>query len=202
MTPDQLRALPVGQLAADDAALLLWATWPTLPQALDLIEAWGFAYKTLGFCWVKQSGGDGLFVGMGYWTRANTEPVLLATRGAPSRLSGATDVRQVVMAPVAAHSAKPEQIQDRIERLVAGPYLELFARRVRPGWTCWGDEIPKSDRDLGLPPGGARDQEDAVGPDFDPETGEVLDDRDGEDLIATAPGFLKQDGSGGLKPGD
>jgi len=91
--------------------------------------------------WVKQNpNGEGLFTGMGYHTRANTEPCLLATRGSPLRL--ANDVHQVVMAPrIGEHSAKPEEVAQRIERLYPGPYLELFARKPREGWTTWGNEV-------------------------------------------------------------
>ncbi len=132
--------MPIDALADKDATLLIWTTWPRLLNALDLIKAWGFTYVTDGFIWIKQNrAGEGLFMGLGYWTRANSEPCLLATRGNPQRL--AMDVHQVVMAPVGEHSVKPAEVQQRIERLLAGPYLELFARRERPGWTTWGNEV-------------------------------------------------------------
>ena len=83
---------------------------------------------------------DDVFTGMGYSTRANTEYVLLAKRGSPLRLNA--DVHQLVMSPVLAHSEKPEEVARRIERLYPGPYLELFARREREGWTTWGNEVP------------------------------------------------------------
>src|SRR5262249_33336084 len=80
MSLDVIKALPVAPLAAENCALLLWSVWPELPGALDVIAAWGFQYQTAGFVWVKQNAsGDGLFTGMGYHTRANTEPCLLAT---------------------------------------------------------------------------------------------------------------------------
>jgi N6-adenosine-specific RNA methylase IME4 len=144
---EQLCALPVGDLAADDCALFLWACWPNLRDALAVIEAWGFIYKTCAFCWTKAHAGQiEMFrddfddqMGLGYWTRANSEPCLLATRGDPKRLNA--DVRQAIIEPRREHSRKPDCVRPRIERLVAGPYLELFARRCRPGWTVWGDEI-------------------------------------------------------------
>ena len=140
MSIDAIAALPVEALAADDCALLLWSVWPELPGALRIIERWGFTYKTAGFIYVKQNrSGEGIFTGMGYWTRANTEPCLLATRGSPTRL--AMDVHQVIFAPVGEHSAKPEEARKRIERLLPGPYLELFARSKSEGWTTWGNEI-------------------------------------------------------------
>jgi N6-adenosine-specific RNA methylase IME4 len=78
---------------------------------------------------------------MGYTSRANTEAALLATRGAPMRL--ANDVHQIVIAPSAAHSEKPEEARRRIERLYPGPRLELFAREAVPGWTVWGNEVAR-----------------------------------------------------------
>ena len=139
---DALRSLPVRELAADNCVLFLWAVDPLLPRALDLIRAWGFEYKTVGFYWVKlntsQRGDAGYFTGLGYWTRANPEQCLLATRGKPPRK--AKDVRRLVVERRREHSRKPDDVRDRIERLVGGPYLELFARETKPGWHCWGDQ--------------------------------------------------------------
>jgi N6-adenosine-specific RNA methylase IME4 len=135
---ERIKTLPVQALAADDCAFLLWAVWPRLDGALDVIRAWGFEYQTCGFLWVKlnpKSGG--LFI-ISNQTRANTEPCLLATRGSPLRL--ANNVRQVVMEPKGEHSEKPEEIARRIERLYGGPHIELFALRPREGWTAWGNE--------------------------------------------------------------
>jgi len=145
----ELAELPVEALAADDAVLFMWATWPMLPQALTLIERWGFTYKTCAFDWTKADASQiemfrddaDVQMGMGYWTRANTEPCLLATRGKPKRLNA--DVRQGIIAPRREHSRKPDGIHERIERLVGGPYCELFARQSRPGWDVWGNEIGK-----------------------------------------------------------
>lgn len=143
-TMDQIGIEALGEhvqtLADDDCALFLWAVMPQLPEALKVIEAWGFTYKTAGFTWVKQNKvGPGFKWGMGYWTRSNAELCLLATSGTPARL--AKDVEQLVIAPVGAHSSKPSIVQDRIERLVVGPYLEMFARRPRQNWTVWGNEV-------------------------------------------------------------
>jgi len=145
-----LALLPVEKLAAPDCVLFLWTTWPRLIQGLHLIAAWGFEYKTCGFDWMKadvrqidlfRDDADSA-IGMGYWTRANTEPCLLATRGKPRRLH--TDVRQSIIAPRREHSRKPEDVHERIERLVAGPYLELFAREsTRPDWTFFGNETTR-----------------------------------------------------------
>jgi len=147
----------IGRLAAPDCALLMWTVWPEHPGALEVIAACGFVYKTCDFLWVKTTkdakvitlDGHGLHQGTGYHTRANTEACLLGTRGSPLRLS--KDVHQVVIAPVGEHSEKPDEVYRRVERLYPGPYLELFARRPRDGWTTWGDEIPAPDA-LDIPP--------------------------------------------------
>lgn len=149
MSIDQLAAMPVAELAAPDCAIFMWGIWVMLPEALKLIEAWGFAYKTCAFNWIKADiTQPDLFkeqyegqLGLGYWVRQNTEYCLLATRGSPKRLHA--DVRQGIIARRREHSRKPEGVHARIERLVAGPYVELFARQRRPGWDSWGNEADK-----------------------------------------------------------
>lgn len=149
MSLDEICALPVADVAADDCVLFMWACWPLLPEALRVIEAWGFTYKTCGFDWMKASirqpdmfrEDADVQVGMGYWTRANSEPCLLATRGKPKRKNA--DVRMGIIEPRREHSRKPDCVPSRIERLVDGPYLELFARTQRPGWTVWGNQTDK-----------------------------------------------------------
>lgn len=139
MTQAEIEALPVAGMAADDCALFMWAVMPQLPEALAVIKAWGFEYKTCAFVWVKQTKDEERFAtGMGYWTRANAEICLLATRGSPARLNA--DVHQVVMTPRMEHSAKPAEVAERIMRLVPGPYLEMFARQPRDGWDVWGNQ--------------------------------------------------------------
>ena len=143
MSLAEIKALPVRDLAAADAILFLWTIWTMLPCALEVITAWGFQYKTCGFDWMKADPAQRPVVvpsmGCGFWSRANTEPCLLATRGHPRRLHA--DVRQAVLEPRRDHSRKPACVHERIERLVAGPYLKLFARQAWPGWTAWGDQV-------------------------------------------------------------
>lgn len=143
----EIKALPVAKWAGPDAVLFLWTTDPMLPQSLEVLRAWGFVYKTVAFYWVKLNKGrnGGLllserdfFTGMGFWTRANPEMCLLATRGRPRRRG--SDVPRLLVAPRREHSRKPEETYGRIERLVDGPYLELFARASRPGWDALGKE--------------------------------------------------------------
>lgn len=149
-----LKALPMHRLMEKDCALFMWTTMPTLPEALEIGKAWNLVYKTVAFTWVKTNRVAGQrwtraddaanwFTGMGYWTRANSELCLLFTRGRPHRIS--KSVRQVVVAPVGRHSQKPDEVQRRIEQLVAGPYLEVFARRQLPGWDVIGNEIDGRD---------------------------------------------------------
>lgn len=149
MTMDDIAAMPVSDLARDDCVLLIWISWPILEHSLKIIEAWGFVYKTCGFCWVKANAKQiDLFredieprMNLGYWTRSNSEVCLLATRGKPKRQDGG--VRQAIIEPAREHSRKPDGIHERIERLVAGPYVELFARQKRKGWDVWGNQTDK-----------------------------------------------------------
>ena len=141
MDEDAIHALPVAGLCAKDCVLFLWGTWPTLPRAVRTVDAWGFKFKTVAFVWVKTNKDGSPFLGMGYWTRSNTEFCLLATRGSPRRVSCA--VPQLVFATRGRHSAKPAEVRDRIVRLIGDvPRVELFARGPAPeGWTAWGNEV-------------------------------------------------------------
>lgn len=149
MREEELSALPVAELGAKDCVLVMWISWPVLEWSLRVMKAWGFEYKTCAFCWVKAHAKQiDMFredisphMTLGYWTRSNSEVALLGTRGKPKRL--ASDVRQAIIEPRREHSRKPDDIHGRIERLAAGPYLELFARQTRPGWDCWGNETDK-----------------------------------------------------------
>ena len=132
--------LGVGNLAKDNAILLMWAIDPLLDKAFEVIKAWGFTYKTVGFTWAKTNKkSEGFFTGLGYWTRGNPEMCLLATKGRPKRIN--KDVKQLVVSPREEHSKKP-LLHKEIERLVKGPYIELFARK-KPydNWDYWGNEV-------------------------------------------------------------
>jgi N6-adenosine-specific RNA methylase IME4 len=135
--------LPVKSITADDCVLFLWTTYPMLREAMELIEAWGFTYKTIGFQWVKQNKtGKGFFFGLGRWTRGNTEPCLIAVKGKPKRISAS--VSQLIFSPVGKHSAKPPIVRKKIVELMGGiSRIELFARQTAEGWDCWGDQAPQ-----------------------------------------------------------
>ena len=141
MTIADICAMPIPDLAEKNCALFLWCVWPSIFDFVPrLLAAWGFKYKTCAFMWVKaKKSGMGHFTGMGYYTRANSEPCLLAVRGSMPVVSHS--VSQIVYSPVRKHSQKPD-VYDLIERLYpAGKRLELFARQPWPGWDRWGNEV-------------------------------------------------------------
>jgi N6-adenosine-specific RNA methylase IME4 len=133
-------SLPVSNITKPDAVLLMWVCDPLLRQAFEVIDAWGFTFKTVGFTWAKTNTKTlGFFTGLGYWTRGNPEMCLLATKGKPKRKS--KSVKQLVVSERRRHSEKP-LLHESIEQLVDGPYIELFARKkTRPGWDYWGNEV-------------------------------------------------------------
>lgn len=148
MPMHEIRALPVGDVATRDSALFMWAVDCMLPEALEVGARWGFKFKTVAFTWAKATAmRTGRAVdddrawhkSMGYWTRGNPEMCLLFTKGSPRRLSAA--VRQLIVAQRREHSRKPEEARDRIEALLPGPYLEMFCREPRPGWSSFGNQV-------------------------------------------------------------
>lgn len=140
MSHEQLRDLPVDMVAAQDAVLHLWTVDSHLDQGMELGRAWGFEFKTIGFIWVKtqKSAPTKPKMSLGHWTRKEAEVCLLFTKGRPKRLS--RGVEQVIMEPAREHSRKPDCARERIEQLAGGPYLELFGRSTRAGWTSWGNQ--------------------------------------------------------------
>ena len=141
MELEQITALPVKELADRDAILFLWTTLPMIQEALQVIKAWGFEYKTTAFVWVKLARhSNGIFSGLGYWTRSNVEICMLATKGHPKRV--AKNIHQVIISHVEEHSKKPAEARRRIEALMGDvPKIELFARRPARGWDVWGNEV-------------------------------------------------------------
>ena len=144
MRIEELCALPVAEIADRDCALFLCATFPQLPEALRLIQAWGFMYKTVAFVWLKQNRKAlTWFYGLGFWTRSNAEICLLATKGHPKRKSAG--IHQLVICPVERHSKKPDEVREKIVALMGDvPRIELFARQQTPGWDVWGNEVENS----------------------------------------------------------
>lgn len=143
MSDEELASLPISDIAADQSVILCWATAPKLPVAIKLIAAWGFKYKTIGFVWVKTNRRAGTpFMGMGSYTRANAEFVLLGVRGKATKLVKNHSVHQIIQSPIREHSQKPEEVPIEIVKLFGDlPRVELFARSQREGWMVCGNEI-------------------------------------------------------------
>jgi len=153
MTLQDICCLPVKKIASENSVLFMWATMPNLKEAFEVIEAWGFTYKTVAFVWVKTYRNNDPVCGLGYWTRSNAELCLLATRGKISRKR--KDIKQVVMTGLSNHSRKPSEVRERITMLMGEGLnkIELFARERNElfneyeGWDVWGNQI-KSDIEL------------------------------------------------------
>ncbi len=140
MNIEDIKKLPISQIADKDCILFLWITMPKLNEVFDVIKSWGFEYKTCAFVWIKNSKHGKEFIGMGSWTRANAELLLLATKGKPERVSAS--IRQIVKSPVREHSRKPDEVRDLIIKLCGDlSRIELFARERVKGWDCWGNEV-------------------------------------------------------------
>ena len=133
--------LPINTISDNDCILFIWVIDPMLPEAIEVIKRWGFKYKTVAFTWVKKNKkSDSFFTGLGYWTRANPEMCLLATKGKPKRIS--KSVKQLVISKREEHSKKPDIIRDHIVELCGDlPRVELFARQKVKDWHSWGDQI-------------------------------------------------------------
>lgn len=151
MTLDEMKALPVADIAAKDCLLMMWVIGSHIDQSIELARHWGFEFKSDGLIWVKVGKNDPAVrpIGMGKWVRKQVEYSFIFTRGKPKRRDAG--VRQliekddVIYAPRREHSRKPDEQYERIERLVDGPYLEMFSRKSRPGWDSWGLETGKFD---------------------------------------------------------
>jgi len=142
MTAKEIQGMNIGDLCDDACVLLMWVTFPTLLGGVELIRKWGFTYKTNAFTWIKRNKkADSLFWGLGYYTRANAEVCLLATRGKVlPRISH--KVHSVIESRIEGHSKKPEEARKRIVELFGDvPRIELFARQKTEGWDVWGNEV-------------------------------------------------------------
>ena len=148
MQKEEIQNLPIENITEQNAVLFLWVTFPCLLEGLELIEKWGFTYKTCAFSWIKMNKKKNTpFIGMGYYTRANNEICLLATKGKPLKRIN-RNVEQVILSPIREHSRKPDEIRQRIVNLFGDlPRIELFARNTTQGWDVWGNEV-KSDIEL------------------------------------------------------
>lgn len=147
MKTKDICALSISNFADENCILFLWATFPRLVDAIEVIKSWGFEYKTVGFVWVKtMKNGQVRMDGLGNYTMSNAEVCLIATKGKVHREN--TGVKQIVLSQKSKHSEKPAEVRDRIVKLMGNiPRIELFARQKIEGWDVWGNEV-KSDIEL------------------------------------------------------
>lgn len=145
MPTEKICELPVANLKKENSVCFMWATFPNIAEALKVMSAWGFTYKTAAFVWVKKyRKSEELYVGMGAYTRANCEVCLLgiSKRTKAQQIVKSHSVRQVILSEKEEHSKKPSETRDRIVDLLGDvPRIELFARQQVDGWDCWGNEV-------------------------------------------------------------
>lgn len=144
MNTDDICKLDVRKISTDSAVIFMWATFPNITEAVKVMEAWGFIYKTAGFVWIKKNKNGSNFWGMGAYTRANAEVCLIGisknTRATKSVISHG--VHSVVESVIQRHSKKPDEVRKRIVELMGDvPRVELFAREKIDGWDVWGNEV-------------------------------------------------------------
>lgn len=140
LTLEEIKTLPVDKIADKNCVLFLWVVDTQLFDAKEVIEAWGFEYKTVGFTWNKLTLTGKDHFGVGMWTRKNPEMCLLATKGKPKRVSAS--VRQMQHHQKRQHSRKPDEIRKAIVELCGDvPRIELFCRFPEEGWDVWGNEV-------------------------------------------------------------
>lgn len=156
MKNEDICNLPIKELSDENCILFLWATFPKLQEALDVIKAWGFEYKTVGFTWIKKNKNGGNFFGVGWYTKSNAEICLIGVKGKAPKVSNS--ISSIIEAPLQGHSRKPDIVRQRIIELCGDiPRIELFARDTGEknlwgknrldGWDKFGNEV-ESDVDL------------------------------------------------------
>lgn len=151
MTTEEICDLPIQDISLPNSILFLWGTFPNQGEVEKVMQAWGFTYKTVGFLWVKLTKEGKPAIGGGHYTRANAEPCYIGVREGFKNKEQILDrsISQIVFAPRGKHSAKPDEVRQRIVQLMGDvPRIELFARQKVDGWDAWGDEID-SDIELG-----------------------------------------------------
>ena len=144
MSSKDIMSIPVQSIADDSCILFCWTTDYHLEKCLNIIKAWGFEYKTIGFVWSKRNKDNSPVCFMGAYTmKSGVEMCLLATKGKNAcKMVKAHNVRSYIESPRQRHSKKPDEIRDRMVSLVGDvPRIELFARDRFPGWDAWGNEI-------------------------------------------------------------
>lgn len=139
MPINEIKNLLVNDIADQNCFLFLWTTYPQLQNGLDVVKAWGFNFKTVAFTWIKKTVNMNDFVGMGFYTRANPEIVLLGLKGKPKPINHT--IRNLIYSQIQEHSRKPDIVREKIVKLCGDlPRIELFARTKVHGWDVWGND--------------------------------------------------------------
>jgi N6-adenosine-specific RNA methylase IME4 len=142
MSLQDIKELPVKNMVGKNAACFLWVTDSHLKEGIEVLESWGFKYKTIAFVWVKKTNKGNTFVNFAPWTLKSSEICLLGMKGTMGKLKTDSTVRQLIEAERTKHSKKPNEARERIEQLFANTEkIELFARENHEGWDAWGNEV-------------------------------------------------------------
>jgi len=142
MNLQDIKDLPVKNISDEDSICFMWVTDSHLKQGIEVMESWGFKYKTIGFVWLKRYNTGTLVYNFAPWTLKSTEICLLGTRGRMSKHKKVNNIKQLVEATRTTHSKKPDEVRNRIVNLFGDlPKIELFARDKKEGWDAWGNEV-------------------------------------------------------------
>lgn len=148
---DDIKNLPVKDITDRDCACFMWSTDSHLKEAIEVMECWGFKYKTIAFVWLKKYNTGTRVLNFAPWTLKSTEICLLGIQGKMSKYKIANNVQQFIEAERTEHSKKPNEARKRIEELFGNiPRVELFARQKVEGWDCWGNEVESDINLIGL----------------------------------------------------
>jgi|TARA_R110001583_G_scaffold105219_3_gene252769 N6-adenosine-specific RNA methylase IME4 len=142
MTEQEICSIPIKNITDENCILFMWVTDSHLEQALKVIAAWGFHYKTIGFTWVKHYASGSYCYNFSPYLLKSTEICLIATKGKLKEIKEKNDIKGLVFAERTKHSKKPQEVRARIEQMCKDlPRIELFARQKTPGWDVWGNEV-------------------------------------------------------------
>jgi len=145
MSTKEMCEIPVKNITAENSVLFMWTTDAHLEEAMKVINAWGFKYKTIGFVWNKKTNKGNQVCFMGKWTMKGSEICLLATKGKAHSMIEKHNVKQLVEAERQKHSKKPDEVRNRIVELLGNRRrLEMFCRESKQGWDVWGNEVDNS----------------------------------------------------------
>ena len=147
MSIEDICKLPVSNIADDNCIIFMWGTWPLLPECTEVMKSWGFTYKTIGFVWIKQYSTGKDVLGMGYYTRGNTEFCLIGVKGKPKIFDHS--VSQLLKTEIGKHSKKPDTIRNKIIQICGDlPKIELFGRTRIHNWDTFGNDVKLQDQPL------------------------------------------------------